>query len=92
MDYCLSGTTLSSRDTLSTSALGVVQRQVHVQTLADPKVVESYQKDGSAFLLRVFNELGYLESITGLDKLYAEAEAALNDVDWAEGSDDSGEL
>lgn len=55
-------------------------------------MVESYKKHGFAFLLRAFNEQGYLESITGLDKLYAEAEAALNSVDWEEGSDNSGEL
>ncbi|CAL1717442.1 unnamed protein product [Somion occarium] len=29
-----------------------------------------------------FNETGFLESLTGLDKLYAEGEAALENVDW----------
>ena len=33
-------------------------------------------------LLKAFNETGYLESLTGLDKLYDEGEAALENVDW----------
>lgn len=43
-------------------------------------------------MLRVFNEQGYLESVTGLDKLHAEAEAAIADLDWEEGSDASGDF
>jgi len=33
-------------------------------------------------LLRAFNEEAYLEQLTGLDKLYEEAQAALNANDW----------
>lgn len=33
-------------------------------------------------LLKAFNDLKYLEKLTGLDKLYAEGEAALENVDW----------
>jgi ubiquitin-like modifier-activating enzyme ATG7 len=33
-------------------------------------------------LLRAFNETGYLEALTGLDKLYDEGNAALESVDW----------
>ena len=50
------------------------------------KIVDAYRKGGLAFMLRVFNETGFLESTTGLDKLYAEAEAVLDSVDWEEGS------
>lgn len=35
-------------------------------------------------LLRAFNEDGYLEQLTGLDKLYEEATAALEQGDWEE--------
>lgn len=42
-------------------------------------------------LLRAFNETGYLETLTGLDKLYSEGEAALENVDW-EVEDEDGEL
>lgn len=35
-------------------------------------------------MLQAFNEAGFLESLTGLDKLYDEGEAALEDVDWDE--------
>jgi ubiquitin-like modifier-activating enzyme ATG7 len=33
-------------------------------------------------LLKAFNDRKYLETLTGLDKLYAEGEAALENVDW----------
>jgi ubiquitin-like modifier-activating enzyme ATG7 len=39
-------------------------------------------------LLKAFNEQKYLEKLTGLDKLYDEGEAALQDVDWAEEEED----
>lgn len=41
-------------------------------------------------LLKAFNETKYLETLTGLDKLYEEGEAALESVDWdaGEGSDE----
>ncbi|RSH88204.1 Autophagy- protein 7 (Autophagy- E1-like activating enzyme atg7) [Apiotrichum porosum] len=45
---------------------------------------------GFGFLLRAFNDTGFLEGLTGLDKLYAEAEAVLDNVDWEEDSDDGG--
>jgi ubiquitin-like modifier-activating enzyme ATG7 len=40
-------------------------------------------------MLRAFNEVGYLEKLTGLDKLYEEGEAVLEQVDWEEGSEGS---
>jgi ubiquitin-like modifier-activating enzyme ATG7 len=40
-------------------------------------------------MLRAFNEVGYLEQLTGLDKLYEEGEAVLEQVDWEEGSEGS---
>ncbi len=43
-------------------------------------------------LLRAFNETGYLEALTGLDKLYSEGEAALENVDWEVDDDEEGEL
>ncbi|THG93509.1 hypothetical protein EW026_g7746 [Hermanssonia centrifuga] len=45
-------------------------------------VLEAYEKEGFPVLLRAFNEPGYLEALTGLDKLYDEGEAALASVDW----------
>jgi ubiquitin-like modifier-activating enzyme ATG7 len=39
-------------------------------------------------LLQAFNEQGYLEKLTGLDKLYDEGEAALEAVDWDEDDDE----
>jgi ubiquitin-like modifier-activating enzyme ATG7 len=35
-------------------------------------------------MLKAFNEPKFLEQLTGLDKLYDEGEAALEDVDWDE--------
>jgi len=42
-------------------------------------------------LLKAFNDQKYLESLTGLDKLFDEGEAALESVDWDEddGDDES---
>ena len=50
--------------------------------------MRAYEKEGYDFLARAFNDSKYLERLTGLDKLYAEGEAALGDVDWEEGEGD----
>jgi ubiquitin-like modifier-activating enzyme ATG7 len=39
--------------------------------------------------LKAFNEPGFLQALTGLDKLYEEGEAALENVDWNDSDDDS---
>ncbi|KAI0721475.1 E1-like protein-activating [Fomitopsis betulina] len=48
-------------------------------------VLRAYETEGFDVLLKAFNEPGYLETLTGLDKLYDEGEAAL------EGWDEEGE-
>ena len=48
------------------------------------QVLKAYEKEGFPMLLRAFNETGFLENLTGLDKLYNEGEAALESVDWEE--------
>ncbi|KIK81706.1 hypothetical protein PAXRUDRAFT_832674 [Paxillus rubicundulus Ve08.2h10] len=45
-------------------------------------VLKAYEEQGFPMLLRAFNETGYLEALTGLDKLYDEGNAALESVDW----------
>ncbi|KAI0081032.1 E1-like protein-activating [Panus rudis PR-1116 ss-1] len=45
-------------------------------------VIEAYEKQGFDMLLKAFNETGYLEKLTGLDKLHEEGQAALDSVDW----------
>lgn len=47
-------------------------------------VINVYEKEGFAMILRACNETGYLEVLTGLDKLYMEGDAALESVDWEE--------
>ncbi|KAG8932462.1 Autophagy protein 7 [Tulasnella sp. 418] len=47
-------------------------------------VLQAYEQEGFPMLLRAFGETGYLEKLTGLDKLYNEGEAALENVDWDE--------
>lgn len=54
----------------------------HIQIPFTWKVLDAYEKEGFDMLLRAFNELGYLERLTGLDKLHDEAEDALEAVDW----------
>lgn len=39
-------------------------------------------------MLKAFNEPKFLETLTGLDKLYDEGEAALANVDWEVEDDD----
>jgi len=40
-------------------------------------VLKAYEAEGSQMLLRAFNKPGYLEKLTGLDKLHDEGEAVL---------------
>ncbi|CAE6461216.1 unnamed protein product [Rhizoctonia solani] len=50
-------------------------------------ILKEYESRGFEMALRAFNETGYLEKVTGLDKLYAESEAVMESVDWVEGED-----
>lgn len=52
-------------------------------------VLQAYEMQGFDMLLKAFNEQGYLETLTGLDKLYDETQAAL-ESGWDEegGGDD----
>ncbi|TKY90299.1 hypothetical protein EX895_000297 [Sporisorium graminicola] len=51
-------------------------------------VVESYRSKGFEMLLNAFNEDKYLEQLTGLDKMYAEAEELEAAIDWDVEDDD----
>ncbi|KAA1475649.1 E1-like protein-activating [Dentipellis sp. KUC8613] len=54
-------------------------------------VLQAYEKQGFDMLLKAFNEPGYLEKLSGLDKLHEEGQAALEAVEWdeeGEGADD----
>ena len=52
------------------------------------KVLQAYERDGFSMLRRAFDEPDFLEKLTGLDKMKAETEAALEAVDWGEEEDD----
>ena len=47
-------------------------------------VLRAYEAEGFGMMLRAFNEGGYLEGLTGLDRLYEEGEGAMESVDWDE--------
>ena len=51
-------------------------------------MLQAYEKDGFAMLLRAFNETEFLPSLTGLDKLYEEAQAALEADDLVDAEED----
>jgi len=51
-------------------------------------VLEAYEKQGFDMLLQAFNDVKYLETLTGLDKLYNEGEAMLDDFDVNEEDED----
>jgi len=57
----------------------------HRCTGCSETILNAYEKDGFEMLLKAFNETGYLESLTGLDKLYDEGEAAFEAMGWDEG-------
>ncbi|KAI0760931.1 E1-like protein-activating [Trametes elegans] len=51
-------------------------------------VLAAYERDGFAMLLRAFNETEFLPALTGLDKLYAEAQATLENDDFVDAEED----
>ncbi|KAI0820396.1 hypothetical protein BC628DRAFT_1397266 [Trametes gibbosa] len=51
-------------------------------------VLSAYEKEGFEMLLRAFNETEYLPALTGLDKLYEEAQAALENDDLVDAEED----
>ncbi|KAF9240392.1 hypothetical protein BU15DRAFT_73985 [Melanogaster broomeanus] len=51
-------------------------------------VLKAYEEQGFPMLLRAFNETGYLEALTGLDKLYDEGDVALESVEWEDEDED----
>ncbi|KAH9480647.1 Ubiquitin-like modifier-activating enzyme ATG7 [Psilocybe cubensis] len=50
-------------------------------------VLKAYETRGFSMLLEAFNDAKYLETLTGLDKLYSEGDELLESVDW-HGDDD----
>jgi len=52
------------------------------------QVITAYETQGYEMLEKAFNETGYLEKLTGLDKMYEEATAAMEDVDFEEAEED----
>ncbi len=52
-------------------------------------MVNAYETEGFPMLLNAFNDLKFLERLTGLDKLFEEGEKALQDVEWIEEEEDN---
>ena len=52
------------------------------------QVIAAYETQGYEMLEKAFNETGYLEKLTGLDKMYEEATAAMEEVDFDEAEGD----
>lgn len=52
------------------------------------QILAAYEKQGFEMLLKAFNDSGYLESLTGLDKLHDEGDAVLESIDWDEDEED----
>ncbi|KAJ7485289.1 hypothetical protein FB451DRAFT_1229057 [Mycena latifolia] len=45
-------------------------------------VVKAYETQGFDMVLQALNDDKYLQTLTGLDQLYAEGQKAMDDVDW----------
>lgn len=52
-------------------------------------VIEEYRAKGMGMLLRAFNEVDYLEKLTGLDQLQKESEEMMEAAEWDD-SDEEG--
>jgi ubiquitin-like modifier-activating enzyme ATG7 len=61
--------------------------QLDMTRLKLVKVLKAYREEGFEFLKKACQDASYLEQVTGLDKLAAEMEHAMESVDWAEGSE-----
>eukprot|EP00285_Hemiselmis_virescens_P019651 CAMPEP_0173408112 /NCGR_PEP_ID=MMETSP1356-20130122/68819_1 /TAXON_ID=77927 ORGANISM="Hemiselmis virescens, Strain PCC157" /NCGR_SAMPLE_ID=MMETSP1356 /ASSEMBLY_ACC=CAM_ASM_000847 /LENGTH=113 /DNA_ID=CAMNT_0014369361 /DNA_START=168 /DNA_END=509 /DNA_ORIENTATION=- len=57
-------------------------------TACGEKVVKAYKEGGWGFLMRVFNEPGYLEELSGLRALKDATDAAMEACDWEEDGED----
>ncbi|TCD61094.1 Autophagy- protein 7 (Autophagy- E1-like activating enzyme atg7), partial [Steccherinum ochraceum] len=55
-------------------------------------VIKAYETQGFDMLVKAFNDQGFLEQLTGLDKLYAEGDAAMDNVDWEVEDEEEGDL
>lgn len=56
--------------------------------MIDGQVLRAYETQGFDMLVRAFGEPGFLESLTGLDKLSEEVEAAMENADWEQEDED----
>ncbi|KAF8597544.1 ubiquitin-like conjugating enzyme [Ceratobasidium sp. AG-I] len=54
-------------------------------------VLKEYEARGFKMMLQAFNETGYLEKLTGLDKLHADSEAVMESVNWVEEGEGEGD-
>ncbi|KIJ43809.1 hypothetical protein M422DRAFT_30685 [Sphaerobolus stellatus SS14] len=59
----------------------------HQCTGCSETVLKAYETEGFDMMLKAFNEPGYLEKLTGLDKLHEEGQAALENLEWEEEQD-----
>ncbi|OCH86788.1 E1-like protein-activating [Obba rivulosa] len=51
-------------------------------------VLRAYETEGFEMLVKAFGEAGFLEALTGLDKLSEEVEAAMEGTDWEQEDED----
>ena len=63
-------------------------RTLLIPGLVTMQVLQAYEKEGFDMLLNAFNDAGYLERLTGLDKLHSEGEAALEALEGVEWEDE----
>ncbi|RAL07553.1 putative autophagy ubiquitin-activating enzyme ApgG [Aspergillus homomorphus CBS 101889] len=67
--------------------VSVVGRSYKFCSACSDNIVGAFEKDGWDFVLRVLNEPGYLEVLSGLKEVQATAEASLADIEWDEDSE-----
>ncbi|KAJ7065005.1 hypothetical protein C8F01DRAFT_1129104 [Mycena amicta] len=62
--------------------LHIVGAAYHRCTGCSETVLKAYETEGFDMILQALNDDKYLPRLTGLDKLYAEGQKALEEVDW----------
>lgn len=58
----------------------------------ESKVLRAYEQEGFEMVQRACDQPGYLEALTGLDKLHRDGEAILESVEWNEEEEAEGGL
>ncbi|OJJ88031.1 putative autophagy ubiquitin-activating enzyme ApgG [Aspergillus glaucus CBS 516.65] len=67
--------------------ISIVGRSYKCCSACSGNIVNAYKEEGWEFVQKALNETGYVEELSGLREVQLTAEAAVDDVEWDEGSE-----